>query len=197
MSPTILPAVTAAATVAPRRLSAALATVTLAVLMLGGCAVNPKNVTVPVAPQVDLQKFMGPWYVIANIPTAIEKGAYNAIESYELDADGTIKTTFTFNKGAFDGPAKRYEPRGFVVPGTNNAIWGMRFIWPIKAEYVISHVDEAYSETIIARSSRDYVWIMARTPAISDQRYEALLAKVKEFGYDVGQVKKVPQTPRP
>lgn len=198
MSPTIQPAVSAAAaTAAPRRLSAALATVTLAALTLGGCAVNPKNVTIPVAPQVDLQKFMGPWYVIANIPTAIEKGAHNAIESYELDADGTIKTTFTFNKDAFDGPAKRYEPRGFVVPGTNNAIWGMRFIWPIKAEYVISHVDEAYSETIIARSSRDYVWIMARTPAISDQRYEALLAKVKEFGYDVGQVKKVPQSPRP
>ncbi|MCU0761366.1 MAG: lipocalin family protein [Steroidobacteraceae bacterium] len=170
-------------------LTLALATLTL----LGGCAVNPSKVTIPVAPQVDLQKFMGPWYVIANIPTAIEKGAHNAIESYELDTDGTIKTTFTFNKGAFDGPPKRYEPRGFVVPGTNNAIWGMRFIWPIKAEYVVSYVDPAYSETIIGRSARDYVWIMARTPQISDERYAALVAKVKDYGYDVNLLQKIPQ----
>ena len=157
---------------------------------------NPKSVTIPVAPQVDLQKFMGPWYVIANIPTFIEKGAHNAIESYALDADGTIDTTFTFNQGAFDGPAKSYNPRGFVVEGTNNAIWGMRFIWPIKAEYVISYVDPAYTETIIGRSSRDYVWIMARTPTISAERYEALLAKVKRVRLRRRQGQKVPQTPR-
>ena len=40
---------------------------------------------------VDLDRFMGDWYVIANIPTAIETEAYNAIESYRLDDDGTIK----------------------------------------------------------------------------------------------------------
>ena len=41
---------------------------------------------------VDLERFMGDWYVIANIPTFIEKGATNAIESYKLMDDGmTIK----------------------------------------------------------------------------------------------------------
>lgn len=191
------PATTHAKAQRPARLLAAVAAAAFALVTLGGCAVNPKNVTIPVAPQVDLQKFMGPWYVIANIPTAIEKGAHNAIESYELDKDGTIKTTFTFNKDAFDGPQKRYEPRGFVVPGTNNAIWGMRFIWPIKAEYVISHVDAGYTETIIARSSRDYVWVMARTPVIPDAAYEALVARVKALGYDVSKLQKVPQRATP
>ena len=33
---------------------------------------------------------MGDWYVIANIPTFIERDAFNAIESYELDSDGNI-----------------------------------------------------------------------------------------------------------
>jgi apolipoprotein D and lipocalin family protein len=181
----------------PITLAAVATLAVVALTLLGGCAVNPKSVTIPVAPQVDLPKFMGPWYVIANIPTFIEKGAHNAIESYALDADGTIDTTFTFNQGAFDGPAKRYNPRGFVVEGTNNAIWGMRFIWPIKAEYVISYVDAAYNETIIGRSSRDYVWVMARTPTISGERYDALLAKVREYGYDVAKVQKVPQISEP
>lgn len=162
---------------------------------LAGCGVNPQKVTVPVVESVDLPRFMGPWYVIGVIPTFIEKDIYNAIETYELLPDGTIATTFTFNKGAFDGPAKEMNPRGFVIPGTNNAIWGMQFIWPIKAEYVISHLDADYTETIIARSQRDYVWIMARTPTISDERYERMKAKVAEMGYDISKLVKVPQTP--
>ena len=73
---------------------------------------------------VDINKFMGDWYVIAHIPAFIEKNAYNAIESYALNNDGTIATTFTFNEGALDGPRKQYNPKGFVVNGTNNAEWG-------------------------------------------------------------------------
>jgi apolipoprotein D and lipocalin family protein len=162
---------------------------------LGACGVSPEKVTVPVVDKVDLQRFMGPWYVIGVIPTFIEKDIYNAIETYELAPDGTIKTTFTFNKGAFDGEAKVMNPKGFVIPGTDNAIWGMQFIWPIKAEYVISHLDADYTETIIARSARDFVWIMARTPTIDDARYAALVKRVVDMGYDISKLVKVPQTP--
>jgi apolipoprotein D and lipocalin family protein len=178
----------------PRRSIATLLMIALTAT-LSACGVSPKKVTVPVVEKVDLQRFMGPWYVIGVIPTFIEKDIYNAIETYELAPDGTIKTTFTFNKGAFDGEAKVMNPKGFVIPGTNNAIWGMQFMWPIKAEYVISHVDADYTETIIARSARDYVWIMARTPTIDDQRYAALVKKVADMGYDLSKLVKVPQTP--
>jgi apolipoprotein D and lipocalin family protein len=180
----------------PRRPLATLLMIALTAT-LSACGVSPKKVTVPVVDKVDLQRFMGPWYVIGVIPTFIEKDIYNAIETYELAPDGTIKTTFTFNKGAFDGEAKVMNPKGFVIPGTNNAIWGMQFIWPIKAEYVISHVDADYTETIIARSARDYVWIMARTPTIDDARYAALVKKVADMGYDLSKLVKVPQTPAP
>jgi apolipoprotein D and lipocalin family protein len=163
------------------------------VCSFAGCAISPQKVKVPVVPSLDLPRFMGPWYVIGVIPTFLEKDIYNAIESYELAADGTIKTTFTFNKGAFDGPAKRMQPKGFVIEGSNNAIWGMQFVWPIKAEFVISHVDPGYTETIIARSARDYVWIMARTPTIDAARYAALVARVESMGYDISKLVKVPQ----
>ncbi len=162
---------------------------------LGACVSSPSKPTVAVQPSVDLPRFMGDWYVIASIPTFIEQGAHNAIESYAIDSDGSIDTTFTFRKGGFDGPAKRYNPRGFVRPGTGNAVWGMRFIWPIKAEYVISHVDEAYTETIIGRSARDYVWIMARTPSLPPERYSALVERVKKDGYDLSRLQLVPQQP--
>ena len=160
------------------------------ILMLSACSSSP---AIPVAESVELDRFMGDWYVIANIPTSMEKGAHNAVESYRLDADGSIATTFTFRDGAFDGPQKVMRPRGFVRDHESNAIWGMQFVWPIKAEYLIAHVDADYSETIIARSRRDYVWIMARTPQIPEADYARLERKVADLGYDVGKLERVPQ----
>jgi len=167
-------------------------TLALFAALLGGCATAKLPDIKPVA-NVELSRFMGSWYVIGVIPTFIEKEAYNSVESYKLDADGTIATTFTFNKGAFDGPEKTYTPRGFVVENTNNAEWGMRFIWPIKAEYKIAYLSADYGQTIIARNARDYVWIMARTPMIADAQYKELTDYVAGLGYDVSKLQKVPQ----
>jgi len=136
---------------------------------------------------------MGDWYVIACIPTVIETEAYNAIESYQLEKDGTINTTFVFRKAGFDGPEKRYNPRGFVVENTGNSVWGMQFIWPFKSEYIIAYLDQDYNNTIIARNARDYVWIMARTPIINDSQYQELTKKVANLGYDPSKLIKVPQ----
>lgn len=142
---------------------------------------------------VDLPRFMGDWYVIAHIPTSIEKEAYNGIENYKLNADETIATTFTFNKGALNGEAKKYEPKGFVVPNTGNALWGMQFIWPIKAEYKIAYLDPNYQTTVIARTARDYVWIMARKPHITATEYKHLTDYVAGLGYDMTKLRVVPQ----
>jgi apolipoprotein D and lipocalin family protein len=170
--------------------TARLAGVVLLTVILSACSSVP---TIPTAKDVDLPRFMGDWYVIANIPTRPERDAYNAVESYKLDPDGSIATTFTFRKGAFDGPEKVMRPRGFVTDEKSNAVWGMQFVWPIKAEYLISHVDAGYTETIIARSSRDYVWIMARKPVLSEADYARLVQMVADLGYDMSKLQKVPQ----
>ena len=162
---------------------------------LFGCASAPDAALKPVAlvEQVDLARFMGDWYVIANIPTFLEKGAHNAKDSYRLDADGSIPTTFTFNADAFDGPRKQYGSRGFVLDGGRNAVWGQQYVWPFKADYRISYLSADYSQVVIARAKRDYVWIMARTPAIPEADLQRLEAFVGAQGYDVSKLQRVPQ----
>lgn len=168
-------------------------TLALAAGALGGCSSNP-----PIAPvaQVDLKRFMGDWYVIAAIPSFPERNAYDAVESYALASDGTIQTTFRYRDGGFDGEAKSMHPKGTVVEGTNNAVWGMQFIWPIKAEYIIAELDADYRHVIVARTKRDYVWIMARTPRIDAALYDRLVARVGALGYDTAKLRKVPQRGR-
>jgi apolipoprotein D and lipocalin family protein len=144
---------------------------------------------------VDLKRFMGDWYVIASIPTFIETDAYNAVESYQLAEDGTIDTTFRFNKGGFNGPEKIYNPRGFIEDRPSNAVWGMQFIWPFKAEYRIIYLSNDYERTIIGRTKRDYVWIMARSPSMPEEDYKRLVVFITEQGYDSGKLRRVPHGP--
>jgi apolipoprotein D and lipocalin family protein len=161
-------------------------------LLAAGCASAPARPPVPTVPRVDLPRFMGDWYVIAHIPTFIERQAYDAVESYALASDGSIATTFTFRAGAHDGPAKRYTPTGFVRDPVSNSTWGMQFVWPIKAEFLISYLDAGYTQTVIARNARDYVWIMARTPTIPEADYAAHVERLRSWGYDVAQLRRVP-----
>ncbi|MGB5492162.1 MAG: lipocalin family protein [Woeseiaceae bacterium] len=165
--------------------------VLLMTLTLGACAARgPEMETVD---YVDIERFMGDWYVIANIPTFLEKEAYNAVETYALNDDGSIATTFTFRKGGFDGEEKEFNPKGFISDTSTNATWGMRFVWPIKADYRIIYVDDDYSKTVIARQKRDFIWIMARSPQIPDAEYQEMVELAESVGYDVSKIQRVPQ----
>ena len=173
-----------------RNISRLVATL-VATLLIAGCA--SKGPEMQTVSYVDLDRFMGDWYVIANIPTFLEKGAHNAVETYALNDDGTIATTFVFREDGFEGEEKRYHPKGFILDTDTNARWGMRFVWPIKADYRIVYLDDAYTVTIIARQKRDFVWIMARTPTIPDEDYERLIEFAASIGYDTGKIERVPQ----
>jgi apolipoprotein D and lipocalin family protein len=107
--------------------------------------------------------------------------------------DGRIATTFTFNDGGYDGEHKTFTPTGFIRDRKSNAVWGMRFVWPIKADYRIVYVDEHYQQTIIGRLKRDYVWIMARSPQIPAADMQRLVDIVAEQGYDTSKLRPVPQ----
>jgi apolipoprotein D and lipocalin family protein len=164
--------------------------VILAIAILSGCA--GRGGALDTVQSVDLERFMGDWYVIAHIPTFIEDEAYNAVESYRLDGE-RIETTFTFRNGGFDGEEKRYEPNAIVRDEETNAVWGMQFIWPFRSDFRIVHLDENYATTIIGRNARDYVWIMAREPEIGDDEYDELVQKVSDMGYDLSDLRRVPQ----
>lgn len=160
------------------------------VLGLVGCSSNPP---LPTVAAVDLERFMGPWFVLAHIPAGAEKDGYNGVESYALRPDGKVATTYVFRKGGFDGKLETMTPVGRVVDTKTNATWAMQFFWPFEAEYLVTYLEADYSATIIARTKRDYAWIMARTPALPEERMRALEAELAGQGYDLTKLRRMPQ----
>ena len=124
--------------------------------------------------KVDLPRFMGDWYVIANIPTFMRtRRAQRRRKS--------MRSTRT---------AASPPPSPFVTaPSTASASNTTRAVlsWiarampcgacassgRIKADYRITYVSDDYSQTVISRQKRDYVWIMARTPQIPPADYDS------------------------
>jgi apolipoprotein D and lipocalin family protein len=173
----------------------------LAILIAGalaGCTGNGLPPLTGRSEPVDLPRFMGDWYVIAFIPIDVpilgEAGAHNGIESYRLDDDGSIATTYTFRDGGFDGPEKVMRPRGRVANPPVNTEWKMKFAWFLPAgDFLILSVDPDYRRTIIGVPDRRWVWLMARTPELPEAEYAAMRAEIAALGYDLTQLRRVPQ----
>ncbi len=167
---------------------------TLVAATLSGCALWPSgSQPMPAVDYVDLPRFMGDWYVIGFIPIGGEANAHNGIESYRIGRKGKIQTVYRYREGGFDGPLETHTPNAKVEPGTGNARWGMQLVWPFRAEFVIAYLDEDYQTTIIARSKRDYVWLMAREPEMSDEAFARYREKIAALGYDTASFVRQPQ----
>ena len=178
-----------------RRVPARLAAATMVATLFAGCATTAP---LKIVDRVDIPRFMGDWYVLGAIPAAQERNAVNGVETYRLrpGTRNVIDTTYVFREGAFDGELVTLRPTGFVEEAGGGAQWGMKFAWwqgPFRLEYLVAWLDADYTRTIIARSARDYVWIMARTPELPPGQWEELVQVVKELGYDTAKLRKVPQ----
>ncbi|MGQ0697677.1 MAG: lipocalin family protein [Panacagrimonas sp.] len=155
-----------------------------------------KEAPVPVVTNVDLQRYMGPWFIVGAIGLGLEDGAHNAVETYTMKPDGTIDTVFQFRKDGFNGELETKNTTAWVQEGTNNAEWKVRTLWPLKQQYLISHLEPDYSAAIIAREKRDYVWILARSPKMSDTQFNAYRAKIEAMGYDMTKFSRYPHDGR-
>jgi apolipoprotein D and lipocalin family protein len=106
-------------------------------------------------PEVDLARYMGDWYVIANIPYFAEKNCFDSIESYALRADGDIDNWFTCRKHSFDAPMKRRATaRAVVDDPVSNARWHVKFFKIISVKYVILELDRNYQWVVVGHPSR-------------------------------------------
>ena len=142
--------------------------------------------------EVDLARYMGAWYVIANIPYFAERGKVATRDVYQLDAEGNVATTFVYRK-EFGGPEKTTGSLGVVQPGTHNARWIVRFFWLVRADYLVLEVAPDYSWALIGQPSRKLGWVLAREPAMPDAQYTELLQKFAAYGYDPARFLRVPQ----
>ena len=179
------------------RVAACLAGLILLVFMTGCATRGGTHSKAPLrtVDHVDLDRYMGDWFVIANIPSlSAEKGVVGSVERYARRTDGDIDNVFEAYADSFFGKKVRFKARAWVVNKKSNAEWKVQFFWPIRFAYLTIDLDPAYQWTVVGHPSRNYLWIMSRSKTLDEATYRAIVKRCADQGYDVSRIRKVPQT---
>jgi apolipoprotein D and lipocalin family protein len=168
----------------------------LAVLTLGGCA-HRKESPLRTVDHVDLDRYLGRWYVIANIPYFLEKGKVASYDTYARRPDGKLDNLFTFRKGGFDAPEQTWRGTAWVVDRESNAEWKVRFLWPLTSTYLVLELDPEYQWAVVGTPGRNLLWILAREPSLDDATYERIVSLAEAKGYSRSRIERTTQTPTP
>jgi apolipoprotein D and lipocalin family protein len=170
----------------------ALATLTAVVAALGlsSCTLVPPA-PLPTVASVDLPRYMGSWYEIAKLPNRFQAScASDTVARYRLQADGVE----VFNRCRHaDGSVDSIRGRATVVPGSAGARLRVSFFWPIYGDYWVLALDPAYQTVLVGAPSRQYAWILSRSPTLADDRLQALLARAHALGFDSAAFVRTPQ----
>ncbi len=154
--------------------------VLIVISFTGGCSAMSYKQTVK---YVDLEKFMGDWYVVTGRVTFLEKGAFNPLEQYSLN-NGKVDIKFSYNKNSLTGPLKKIPQTGFIINTETNAYWKVSPFWPLKFDYLVIALDKEYEWTAIGVPSQKYLWIMFREPHPSQEKISDVINEVSQKGYD-------------
>ncbi|WP_045770529.1 lipocalin family protein [Xanthomonas albilineans] len=144
-------------------------------------------------PPIDLQRFMGRWYVIAHIPYFAERGHVASSDEYTLKDNGKIAVRYKYRKG-FDEPLKEITSRATVNAGTGNRRWTTWFFAVLPTKYRILEVAPDYSWALIDYPGRDLAWVFARSPDMSHKQYRELVDKMDhKYGINTDKLLRIAQ----
>lgn len=159
-----------------------------------GCSPAGRPSPPPTAGSVDLGLYAGRWHEIARLPAPFQKDDEAAIADYGMNADGTLSVHNIAvrpdgSRHDIKGNAKVLNPPANTKLAVRFHTW-FGFLIPVPEEgnYWILHVDESYQEAIVATPDRRFLWLLARTPEIPDQRRAALVKKAETLGFDVSRL---------
>jgi apolipoprotein D and lipocalin family protein len=163
---------------------------------LAGCVTIPRSPdTAPtqLAANVDLDRYMGKWYIIANIPYFAEKGK---VASYFdiRNEKGTLVDIYAGQDTFYSAPGT-FTMKDYVVPNTGNAVWRETPLWPVYFSYLVVYVDPDYKTALVGYPGHELAWVMSREPRMDDATYKSLLDRLTAAGYDANALRKVPQFP--
>lgn len=172
-----------------------------ALAMAAGCATSTtERLRLPplqTVAHVELSRYLGTWYEIANFPQSFQRGCTATTATYTLRADGEIDVLNRCRKGSIDGQEKSALGRARVVDRATNAKLEVSFFRPFWGDYWIIDLSDDYSYAVVGHPGRDYLWILARNPTMAEATYQRIVTRVQAQGYQTSRLVRTLQVAGP
>ena len=142
---------------------------------------------------VDLNRYIGKWYEIARYPNRFERSCdHDVTAEYSIRTDGKIRVENSCVTA--EGKPKQSEGTAIIVDKETNAKLKVTFFWPFYGKYWVIDLGQEYEFAVVGEPSRDYLWILSRSPTLPDATYLKILSRLNEQGYQPSKVVKTRQT---
>jgi apolipoprotein D and lipocalin family protein len=155
-------------------------------LLLAGCVGMPDGVK-PVG-NFDLERYLGTWYEIARLDHRFERGLDNVSANYSLKDDGGVRVInrgYSIEKGKWE----EAEGKAYFVGATDQGYLKVSFFGPFYGSYVIFELDqENYQYAFISGPDLSYLWLLSRTPEISDETMQLFEHKAQALGFNLDEM---------
>lgn len=146
-----------------------------------GCLGIPDNASA--VNDFELERYLGTWYEIARLDHRFERDLSHVRAEYSLQDDGTVRvlnTGFNTKKNewsAAEGTAK-------FIGDRNVGRLKVSFFGPFYGAYNIVELDKQnYGYALVIGPDTDYMWILARDPALDKAIVKQLVAKARALGF--------------
>jgi apolipoprotein D and lipocalin family protein len=169
----------------------------LATLCLGLCALTASAQTpapLNTVPSVDVPRYMGTWYEIAKYPNWFQKKCASSTSAhYSLQADGQVQVlnrckTANGEWSEALGQARQLGRANSPRLQVRFAPAWLSFIPMVWGNYWIIDLDPQYQWVVVSEPSREYLWILSRTPELPAATYQGLLDKLAANGFDLQRI---------
>ena len=152
------------------------------VLCLALSACTGKSINVTPISGFETDRYLGTWYEVARLDHSFERGLTNVTATYSMRDDGMIRVQ---NRG-YDAEKAAYKTAQGKAKFAQDKKTGhlkVSFFGPFYGDYIIFDLDETYSTASISGGKDSYLWLLSRTPKVSDVQRREFIAQSKALGY--------------
>ena len=152
-----------------------------AATMVSACTGLPEGIE-PVK-SFESDRYLGTWYEIARLDHSFERDMDHVTAEYSLREDGGIRV---INRGydTDSGEWKEAEGKAYFVNSREEGHLKVSFFGPFYGSYAIFDLDrDEYQYAFIAGNSTDYLWLLARTPSISEKVLRQFESQSESLGF--------------
>ena len=169
-----------------------------AVLALAGlpCTARAEAPALQALPALDLAAYTGTWYQVAWFPNRFQRQCVSdTTATYRRRADGAVDVLnrCRLADGSFDSAQGLARPAGATLEGDQlrPAQLEVSFLpawlrWlPIWGDYWVIQRPEHGRYAVISEGSRQYLWVLSRTPVLPDDDLQVIRGQLVAQGFDL------------
>ena len=159
----------------------------------------PAQTASPSAPlqtieRLDVGRYLGTWYEIAKYPNRFQRQCVADTQAlYRQREDGQLDVVNRCRQS--NGEMTEAVGRARQVGAADSPKLEVRFapawlswlpmVW---GNYWVIDLDPAYQLVAVSEPSREYLWVLSRTPAVDAAAYQALLGRLQAKGFDLSKL---------